>query len=193
MFLISPSSTIISYSLLFSTVYASPLQNLSRASPYNIHNHVTHQDFSIAAPFPILEIGLQHILAQIGANATIAGNDSMSGTTRHRIGGPELIQTQQKDVASQCGPGVPCTDGSCCNSVSVGEHWIEIWKGVIDRVERRGLVRECEGSLLMFYRKANADIQTITAGRRRRRDVFRIVTLGLCVAAARWMARRSAR
>ncbi len=78
---------------------------------------VVQQDFAVAPPFPILEIGLRHILSQIGANATEAGNRSIAASTHQRIQISTANPAQIKDSA-QCGPGSPCADGSCCNTVS---------------------------------------------------------------------------
>ena len=98
--------------------------NTSSKSPtHNLHEYVVQQGLDEFAPLPILEIGLEHILSQIGENATQAGNDSMSGGTHHRIGTAGKVSAQVKGVVDQCGPGVPCVDGSCCNSVRQRFAW----------------------------------------------------------------------
>ncbi|CZT05239.1 uncharacterized protein RCO7_05388 [Rhynchosporium graminicola] len=108
-------------SLLFAFLLV-PILSLSSINPASkspsdsTHRHVTQQDHDNHPPFPILEIGLQHILAQIGANATEAGNESMSGTTHHHINPSQKLPTQLVEAVDQCGPGAPCVDGSCCNS-----------------------------------------------------------------------------
>ncbi|KAL2068414.1 hypothetical protein VTL71DRAFT_16512 [Oculimacula yallundae] len=106
------------YSVLLFPVLSqsSPANTSSEHSSPNTHNHVVQQDFDHHPPFPVLEIGLQHILAQIGANATEAGNESMSGNTHHHIEPVQKIPVQVQDVVDQCGPDVPCIDDSCCNS-----------------------------------------------------------------------------
>lgn len=56
-------------------------------------------------------------MGQIDANATKAENDSLSGIALERIQSSKPTSLQVQDSAAQCGPGVPCSDGSCCNSV----------------------------------------------------------------------------
>ena len=41
----------------------------------------------------------------------------MSGNTHHRISTAGKVSAQVKEAVDQCGPGSPCVDGSCCNSV----------------------------------------------------------------------------
>jgi hypothetical protein len=84
----------------------------------SVHKAVLHQNLDVAPPFPILEVGLEHIMGQMGANATKAENDSIVGIVLRETS-PKVTSLQVRDVAVQCGPGVPCVDGSCCNSVSI--------------------------------------------------------------------------
>ncbi|TVY58669.1 Chitotriosidase-1 [Lachnellula cervina] len=66
---------------------------------------------------PILDIGLQHMLGQMGANATRAENVSIAEAKGQPP--PEVSKftlAHQKDAPAECGPGQPCTDASCCNS-----------------------------------------------------------------------------
>lgn len=57
------------------------------------------------------------MMGQIGANATKAENDSLSGIVLERTRSSKPASLQVRDSAAQCSPGVPCSDGSCCNSV----------------------------------------------------------------------------
>jgi len=57
-------------------------------------------------------------MGQMGANATKAENDSIVGIVLRETS-PKVTSLQVRDAAVQCGPGVPCVDGSCCNSVSI--------------------------------------------------------------------------
>lgn len=70
----------------------------------------------MAPPFPILLVGLEHMMGQIGANATKAENDSLVGIVE-RTKSSKATMLQVRDAVAQCGSGVPCSDGSCCNSV----------------------------------------------------------------------------
>ncbi|KAF2492808.1 glycoside hydrolase [Lophium mytilinum] len=57
---------------------------------------ISHQDFSVFPPLPIIDISAGYLLGQSSANAT----------------SPSTLV----DGPIQCGPGNPCLDGSCCNS-----------------------------------------------------------------------------
>ncbi len=91
---------------------------------------VVQQNLAIAPPVPILNIGLEYILGQIGANATKRGNESMSEPPQNaKVAVPRAMVPQTSkhvplnkrvDGPIQCGTGKPCADGSCCNSVSRG-------------------------------------------------------------------------
>lgn len=110
-------------------------------------NSICQQKLSEAPPFPILDIGLQHMLGQMGANATAAENNTIADAN-HQPHPPDYSRftvPNQKDIA-QCGPNQPCVDGSCCNSVRHG---------------RRVFTR----SKLTRDRKANVDTRTTTASR----------------------------
>jgi len=94
-------------------------------------NHaVVQQNLAKAPPIPILKIGLEYILGQIGANATKRSNESMSEPPKNaKVAVPRALVPQTSihvplnkrvDGPIQCGTGKPCADGSCCNSVSSG-------------------------------------------------------------------------
>jgi hypothetical protein len=55
-------------------------------------------------------------MGQIGANATKVENDSLVGIVERTKSSKATI-LQVRDTVAQCGPGMPCSDGSCCNSV----------------------------------------------------------------------------
>ena len=88
---------------------------------------VVQQNLAVSPPFPILEVGLEYILGQIGANATANGNASLkesskqirkSDTRATHIGDHRFASLAKRvEGPIQCGPGQPCADGSCCNSV----------------------------------------------------------------------------
>ncbi|TVY34581.1 Chitotriosidase [Lachnellula subtilissima] len=81
-------------------------------------NVISQQDLSLAPPIPILDIGLQHMLGQMGANATRAENVS-NAEADGRPPPPEVSKftlLYQKNAPAECGPGQPCADQSCCNS-----------------------------------------------------------------------------
>ena len=86
-------------------------------STQSVQKAVLQQNLDIAPPFPILEVATAHILSQIGGNATKAENDSMAEMNLQRLHTKSKI-LQGRDAVAQCGPGLPCSDGSCCNSVS---------------------------------------------------------------------------
>lgn len=81
----------------------------------SVHKAVLHQNLDVAPPFPILEVGLEHMMGQMGANATKAENDSIVGIVLRETS-PKVTSLQVRDAVVQCSPGVPCVDGSCCNS-----------------------------------------------------------------------------
>lgn len=90
---------------------------------------VVQQNLAVSPPFPILDVGLEYILGQIGANATANGNASLEESSLH----PRNFDTGESYLSShtriplekrvegpiQCGGSQPCADGSCCNSVSL--------------------------------------------------------------------------
>jgi hypothetical protein len=78
---------------------------------------VVQQNLDVAPPFPILLVGLEHMMGQIGAFATKAENVSLSDISLERTKFSKPASLQVQDSAAQCGPGMPCSDGSCCNSV----------------------------------------------------------------------------
>lgn len=91
------------------------------------HPSVSHQNLTLDDPFPILEIGYRHILPQIGPNITVAEKASLNdagGKHQRRYGfefGNEMVSRNvllnKRASTAQCGVGVTCIDGSCCNSV----------------------------------------------------------------------------
>jgi len=103
------------------------------------------------------------MLGQMGANATKAQNDSIAA--EHHQSPPlefsRFTAPNQKDALAQCGPGQPCADGSCCNSVSTA--------AIRKRVQ------------LIVNRKANVDSGPIIASPQLRRLASPIATLILCV------------
>jgi len=78
----------------------------------NVQKAVFQQNLALAPPFPILRVGWEHIMGQIGANATKAENQSVA-----EMNAQHATLIQEIDTPAQCGPGLPCSDGSCCNSV----------------------------------------------------------------------------
>lgn len=89
---------------------------------------VTQQNPALSPPFPILEVGLEYILGQIGANATVNGKASQHEESSPRALNLDTAATHNKnnrfsslvkrqEAPLQCGSGQPCADGSCCNSV----------------------------------------------------------------------------
>jgi hypothetical protein len=88
---------------------------------------VVQQNPVVSPPFPILDIGLEYILGQIGANATTNGNNSVKLSSRHArhfdtrathiYHGKRASLARRVEGPVQCGPAEPCADGSCCNSV----------------------------------------------------------------------------
>lgn len=107
------------------TVAASKHNNQSQAGKVA----AVQQNLALAPPLPILNIGTNYILGQVGANATINGNRSLGippdnvhqGKAHpHRARRTELTPLSKRVVEGpiQCGAGNPCADGSCCNSVS---------------------------------------------------------------------------
>lgn len=101
----------------------------SRRYPSQALKHAAvQQNLALAPPLPILNIGMDYILGQIGADATIKGNRSLSysenNTQQRSNRKPHSRRTKlatlskRVDGPIQCGAGNPCADGSCCNSVS---------------------------------------------------------------------------
>jgi hypothetical protein len=103
--------------LLITASHALFLPSLTTNIKQIVHKAVAHQNLAVAPPFPILEVGWQHIMGQIGANATKAENESIAETNLQHAHASKATSLQVRDTPAQCGPGVPCSDGSCCNSV----------------------------------------------------------------------------
>ncbi|KAG9228463.1 glycoside hydrolase superfamily [Amylocarpus encephaloides] len=75
---------------------------------------IVQQNVAANPPLPILEIGYEHIISQIGENITLVESQSTTNDRRHS----GISKVVSLSVAlAQCGPGTPCVDGSCCNSV----------------------------------------------------------------------------
>jgi hypothetical protein len=147
----------------------------SKTSVSTPRNAICQQNLAQAPPMPILDIGLQHMLGQMGVNATKAENDSIA-EANDQPPPPEFSRftlPNQKDAPAQCGPGQPCADGSCCNSVSDAENkpWIS----------------------LTANRKGSVDIRPTIVTRLLQRRVSRIAMLMLCVEWTRFTASRNAR
>jgi len=82
-----------------------------------VNNSVTQQDIAVSPPLPILQIGLEHILAQININTSTPGTAPPTARTAiYATSEVEALDT--RDTLAACGPSQPCIDGSCCNSVS---------------------------------------------------------------------------
>lgn len=96
----------------------SNITNTTNIKTPSLHNAVAQQNKFIDAPLPIIEIGLQHILSQIGANATKAENQSVAANAERYANVSKAMPLNKRDAPAQCGPDQPCVDASCCNSVS---------------------------------------------------------------------------
>lgn len=63
------------------------------------------------------------MLGQMGENATEAENTTIAQGLSGPPGSPtrrnvsKYVSLNERDIPAQCGPDVPCVDGSCCNSV----------------------------------------------------------------------------
>jgi hypothetical protein len=89
-----------------------------------VNNSVTQQDIAVSPPLPILQIGLEHILAQININTSTTGTETP--TARIAIyANSDVEPLNTRDNLAACGPSQPCIDGSCCNSVS-GDGFSEV-------------------------------------------------------------------
>ncbi|TVY56649.1 Chitotriosidase-1 [Lachnellula suecica] len=85
-------------------------------------NGVCQQNLEQHPPLPVLDIGLDHMLGQMGANATAAENVSIAVENNLPIPAfNRFTVPNQKNAPAQCGPSQACADGSCCNSVSGAE------------------------------------------------------------------------
>jgi len=81
---------------------------------------VEHQDLDLAPPFPILEIGLQHILGQIGENSSKAENESIIQVPGFQGLRPRpslkpaptsiTMPLNQKVGSAQCSATMPCLE-----------------------------------------------------------------------------------
>jgi hypothetical protein len=59
-------------------------------------------------------------MGQICANATKAENQTIVEMSVQQEQSAKAMGIEERDTPAQCGPGVPCSDGSCCNSVRHG-------------------------------------------------------------------------
>lgn len=103
--------------LLISSSHTAAVHQRSSNSPRSGHA-VAHSNYITSGPLPILDIGYRHILGQIGANATAAGNASLPKNIRENFATSKVTPLSKRNAPAQCGPAQPCSDGSCCNSVS---------------------------------------------------------------------------
>ena len=94
----------ISHALFHPSLVVNSTQGMQKA--------ILQQNLDMAPPFPILEVATAHILSQIGSNTSNAENASMAHAQS------KAAIPAGRIVVPQCGPGLPCSDGSCCNSVS---------------------------------------------------------------------------
>jgi hypothetical protein len=78
---------------------------------------IAQQNPAVIPPFPILQVGLDHILGQMGENATEAENATIAQGLSGTRDVSRSIALNKRDTPAQCGPNSPCIDGSCCNSV----------------------------------------------------------------------------
>lgn len=86
---------------------------------HSLHNAIVQQNFLIVPPpLPILEIGYMHMISQIGVNATKAENETIQAMGMQSKQSSVTTSLHARAAATDCGPGNPCVDGSCCNSVS---------------------------------------------------------------------------
>jgi hypothetical protein len=79
---------------------------------------VAQQNLAAAPPFPILQVGWEHIMGQIGANAITPEDETNAEKNLQVSQSLKGTPLQARHTSAQCGPGIPCSDGSCCNSVS---------------------------------------------------------------------------
>jgi hypothetical protein len=109
--------------LLATGTFAFSLSELIITTNTSLHNSISQQNPAVIPPFPILQVALEHILSQIGRNATEAENATIAGgssgtprsSTRRDVS--KSLSLNERDAPAQCGPNSPCADGSCCNSV----------------------------------------------------------------------------
>jgi hypothetical protein len=78
-------------------------------------------------------------MGQIGANATKVENNSIGGIRLRELSS-KASSLQLRDVSAQCGPGVPCVDGSCCNSVSTLLSRLHCIRRILTLDDRKGNV-----------------------------------------------------
>lgn len=109
-----------------SLIQAFSLSQLTVSNSSQAHgNSIVQQNLTVAPPFPILQIGWQHIQGQIGANATKAENESIAAERNANLQRPTrqaeispYTSLEKRDTPAQCSIDTPCIDFSCCNSVS---------------------------------------------------------------------------
>lgn len=125
--------------LVSSLVVPFPLNNSSSPTPQEHFEAssipIVQQNVALSPPLPILEIGLQHIMSQIGDNMTQAETEAFKNDHRHKgVGFSSALPLRQREAPVECSPTKPCVDGSCCNSVSdfsapLGEPFINFLTG----------------------------------------------------------------
>ncbi|CAG8962203.1 hypothetical protein HYFRA_00005255 [Hymenoscyphus fraxineus] len=82
-----------------------------------IPNSIAQQNVARQPTLPILEIGLNHIISQIGDNMTQAATEAFKNDHRHpSVGFSRFLPLHQRESPAACSPTTPCVDGSCCNS-----------------------------------------------------------------------------
>jgi hypothetical protein len=160
--------------LLLVTSHGMFLPSLVVNTTKSMQKAIVQQNLDIAPPFPILEIGLEHMLGQIGVNATTAENNSMAGIVLLRAKSSKPSSLQIRDTTAQCGPGMPCSDGSCCNSVS------------------ESLLLRRQAMLTMEHRKENVDSRHTIASTRPPQPASPTATQRPCAVSILSMERRNA-
>lgn len=133
--------------LLFIITHAGTIPTRSTNISHPLNSQVAQANYNIAPPFPILEIASKYVLSQMGVNTSKAQNDSIiaiaenatfvssipntpkvtaqcgisfsceATSTTYQNQTSEVDHLHKRDSPVQCGPGQPCIDGSCCNTV----------------------------------------------------------------------------
>ena len=136
--------------ILFTGIFyflASARHYVSRRRDLNLveHSAAVQQNFTVAPPFSILEIGLNYTLSTTAVNATRARNASMTITAKNRL---EFLSPQTprlQAAVAQCSAAFPCPNGSCCNSIRLPGFHLHLV------------------TILMPYRRANMASHATTA------------------------------
>jgi hypothetical protein len=101
---------------LSATAHAALGSGDKRIASRAVHNAIVQQDFKEATPFPILDIGLQHIVSDLVANGSQVDVEILTGNQQGQPTSPE-VSLLANLAPTQCSPTSPCIDGSCCNTV----------------------------------------------------------------------------